>query len=145
MFAIAQGKRPPRPTHPTFTENLWTLMQHCWDHDPHLRPEVSEASQVLLTPLVSRSFQRSYTHQLGCFLMCSEVLAWKRLIGRTLAMDEQISLITAIFSDQNQVEMVQHLSGSDAQAFVDTISEVSLCTLSPPNSWLPLKPLHPLG
>ena len=62
MFAIAQGKRPPRPTYPTFTENLWTLMQRCWDHDPHLRPEVSEASQVLLTPLVSRSFQRSYTH-----------------------------------------------------------------------------------
>ena len=62
MFAIVQGRRPPRPTHPTFTENLWTLMQRCWNHDPNLRPEVSEASRVLLTLLVSRSFQRSYVH-----------------------------------------------------------------------------------
>ena len=57
MFAIAQGRRPPRPTHPIFIENLWTLMQRCWNHDPNLRPEVSEASRVLLTLLVSRSFQ----------------------------------------------------------------------------------------
>ena len=60
MLAIMQNERPPRPTHPMFTANLWMLMQRCWDHDPHLRPEVSEVLQVLLTPLVSRSFQRSY-------------------------------------------------------------------------------------
>ena len=58
--AITQGKRPPRPTHPTFTENLWTLMQRCWHHDPHLRPEVLEVSRVLFIPSVSRSFQRLY-------------------------------------------------------------------------------------
>ena len=60
MLAIIQGKRPQRPTHPTFTENLWMLMQRCWDHDPHLRPEVSEALQVFFTPSVSRSFRRPY-------------------------------------------------------------------------------------
>ena len=47
MMAIMQGRRPPRPAHPTFTENLWSLMQRCWDPDPHLRPEVSEALHVL--------------------------------------------------------------------------------------------------
>ena len=57
MVVMTQGGRPQRPTHPTFTENLWTLMQRCWDHDPHSRPEVSEALQVLLTPSVSCSFQ----------------------------------------------------------------------------------------
>ncbi|KAF9645418.1 kinase-like protein, partial [Thelephora ganbajun] len=61
MLSITQGKRPSRPTHPTFTENLWKLMQCCWDHDPHSRPEVSEALQILLTPSVSCSFRRSYT------------------------------------------------------------------------------------
>ena len=60
MLAIMQNERPPRPTHPTFTEKLWTLMQRCWDHDPHLRPDVSGVLQVLLAPSVSRSFQRSY-------------------------------------------------------------------------------------
>ncbi|KAF9643033.1 kinase-like protein [Thelephora ganbajun] len=50
LFAIMKGERPPRPTHPTFTENLWTLMQRCWSHDPRLRPEASEILDVLLTP-----------------------------------------------------------------------------------------------
>jgi len=49
MLAIIQGQRPPRPTHPAFTENLWTLMQCCWDDQPHLRPEASETLQVLLS------------------------------------------------------------------------------------------------
>jgi hypothetical protein len=56
MLAITQGRRPPRPTHPSFTENLWILMQRCWDQDPHLRPEVSEVLQVLLTPSVAYPF-----------------------------------------------------------------------------------------
>jgi len=47
MLAILQGERPPRPSHPTFMEKLWRLMQRCWDPEPHLRPEVSEALQVL--------------------------------------------------------------------------------------------------
>ena len=59
ISAITQGRRPPQPTHPTFAEHLWTLMQRCWDHDPHLRPEISEVLQVLITPSVSRSFRRS--------------------------------------------------------------------------------------
>jgi serine/threonine protein kinase len=57
MLAITQGRRPPWPTDPACTENLWTLMQRCWDHDPHSRPEVSEVLRVLLTPSVSRSFR----------------------------------------------------------------------------------------
>ena len=48
VLAITEGRRPPRPTHPTFTDNLWVLMQRCWDQDPHLRPGVLEALQVLL-------------------------------------------------------------------------------------------------
>ena len=62
MLAVTQGRRPPRPIYPTFTENLWTLIQRCWDHDPHSRPEVSEALQILLTPSVSRLFLRSHIH-----------------------------------------------------------------------------------
>jgi len=49
-LAIVQGRRPPRPTHPTFTEDLWTLTRRCWDQDPHLRPEASEVLGFLLTP-----------------------------------------------------------------------------------------------
>ena len=42
ILNITQGRRPSRPTHPTFTAELWTLMERCWNQNPHLRPEVSE-------------------------------------------------------------------------------------------------------
>ena len=58
--------------------------------------------------------------------MYREVAAWKRLISHTLTMNERISLITMIFLDDNQVETVGQLYGSDAQTFVDTIDGVSL-------------------
>ena len=59
-FAIMAGRRPPQPVHPALTDDLWTLMQRCWDHDPHLRPEVSEALQALPSPSVPYLFLRSY-------------------------------------------------------------------------------------
>ena len=60
-------------------------------------------------------------------------------------MDKRGSLIATIFSDDNEVEIIKGLSGGDAQAFIDTIDEVRLCTISSPNSWLPLKLPHPVG
>jgi len=60
ILAVMEGHRPPRPTHPTFTGNLWKLMQHCWDQQPDLRPEASEVSQILLTMSVSHPFLQSY-------------------------------------------------------------------------------------
>ncbi|KAF9645422.1 kinase-like protein [Thelephora ganbajun] len=104
LLAIVQGERPPRPTHPTFTENLWILMQRCWYHDPHSRPTALEILQILLTP--------------------TEPPAWKQLIGHTLPTNEHISLITSIFSNRNEVEVLGNLSGDDAQAFIDVIDEV---------------------
>ena len=62
--------------------------------------------------------------------MCSEDPAWKWLIGRNLTMPERMSLITTIFSDHNQVDMVRNLSGSDAQDFINVIGEVCTCALS---------------
>lgn len=47
MRSVLQGERPERPTHPTFTKALWSLMQRCWDHDPKLRPTASEVTETL--------------------------------------------------------------------------------------------------
>ena len=58
--------------------------------------------------------------------MCSEVPAWKRLISYTLTTGERIPLITTIFSDRDEVEMVRNLSGDDAQTFIDMTDEVRL-------------------
>lgn len=49
-MSIAQGNRPPRPVHPSFTVDLWSLMQLCWDQHPHSRPEAAGVLQALLVP-----------------------------------------------------------------------------------------------
>jgi len=46
-------------------------------------------------------------------------------------MYESTSLITTIFLDRNQVEMVEHLSGDDAQTFIDTVDKVRFHALPP--------------
>ncbi|KAF9644321.1 kinase-like protein [Thelephora ganbajun] len=84
-------------------------MERCWNHDPRLRPEVSEALDALLN---------------------SENPAWRRLISTTLDTNGRTPLITTIFSDRDQIEMVEHLSGDDAQRFIDVTHEV-LDTLAP--------------
>ena len=40
MLAIVSGERPPRPTHPTLTDEIWGLTQLCWDQEALLRPQV---------------------------------------------------------------------------------------------------------
>ena len=62
--------------------------------------------------------------------MYSEDPAWKQLISPTFTTDGRVSLITTIFLDHNQVEMVEHLSGDDAQTFIDITDEVSPHTTS---------------
>lgn len=47
MLDIMEGKRPPRPVHPTFTPELWELVQRCWDQESHSRPEISEVLRML--------------------------------------------------------------------------------------------------
>ena len=128
MLAITQGKRPQRPTHPDFTENLWALIQRCWDEDPHSRPKASEVSQALLTLLVL--FVLTINPPLSLTLLVSSTPpGWKRLINPTLPVDERIPLITSIFSDTDGVEVFKYLSGNDAQTFVDVVDEVSIHNL----------------
>jgi len=39
---VLSGNRPERPTHPSFTDDLWDLTKSCWAHDPGQRPGISE-------------------------------------------------------------------------------------------------------
>ena len=50
-------------------------------------------------------------------------------------MHEHISVaMNSVFSGPDETEAVGHLSGDDAQTFIDLVYEVSLCTLSPLDS-----------
>ena len=47
-------------------------------------------------------------------------------------MDERTPLIASIFSNRDEVEVVGHLAGDDAQAFIDVVYEVSTHAPLPP-------------
>ena len=44
LSAIVDGERPPRPTHLSLTDNLWGLVQRCWDQEVHRRPRALRIS-----------------------------------------------------------------------------------------------------
>ena len=69
-FAIMDGRRPPRPTHPIFSEELWSLVKRCWDHDPRWRPEVVEVLDTLLN--LSAFVQPRSIHNLTLLLLLAQ-------------------------------------------------------------------------
>ena len=125
MVIMINNMRPPRPTHPTFTDSLWELMRRCWDDNPQLRPEASEVLQILLTLSVPRLFQASSVCKLDYIFACSDFPAWKRSISDHLSVDERTSLITSVFLDPDQIEVVASLPKNDAQALADVIDKVT--------------------
>lgn len=54
IVSILQRKRPERPTHPMFTEELWSLMQRCWDHGHNSRPTAPAVVGILEGVLIRR-------------------------------------------------------------------------------------------
>ena len=50
MRCIMTGRRPGRPDHPGFTEQLWALTQRCWDGEARGRPEIQEVVKALGEP-----------------------------------------------------------------------------------------------
>ena len=61
-------------------------------------------------------------------------LSWERLIRSPPAEYERVSLITNIFSNRDEIEMVRHLCEDDAQAFINVVYEVRPYTLSFPKN-----------
>ena len=47
--AVLRGDRPSRPAHPSFTDDLWALIQRCWDEDPGLRPDILEVLKAFFS------------------------------------------------------------------------------------------------
>ena len=69
------------------------------------------------------------------FVASSDPPAWKRLIDPGLSANERLDLINSIFSDHDELEVFEYLSGDDAQAFVDVIDEASVRVLPPPSNF----------
>lgn len=85
--------------------------------DPHdtATTSVSESGTPLASPLLPAPLSFLNFNTLAC----------GRLIRRTFALHEFPSLIEAISLSKDEIDVVDCLSGDDAQALIDVIDEVS--------------------
>jgi len=51
---VLSGGRPWRPKHPSLTDEVWNLAQHCWEQDPMGRPTMLEVVSDLVHALIAR-------------------------------------------------------------------------------------------
>jgi hypothetical protein len=108
MVNVIQGERPPRPADPTLTDDVWTLMQQCWDQEPQLRPEVGRVLQALILGLLQS--------------LC-----------RSTNPEPEFQVALRQFYDSTEREnCVSRLHGGELKAFVNLLDDVRLsrCFLS---------------
>ena len=64
MFKVLEGKRPLRPRSFSDTmalDNLWELMQNCWEQKPEVRPTASQIVERLVGPAIGAKTTSSTT------------------------------------------------------------------------------------
>ncbi|KZV78196.1 kinase-like protein [Exidia glandulosa HHB12029] len=58
---IATNGRPRRPQHLSLSDDLWALIEHCWDQTPAARPSMRTVAQDLRNLLYVRSSDNRLT------------------------------------------------------------------------------------
>jgi len=103
MMAIMKGDRPQRPTNTACSDELWAIMQRCWDQEPRRRPEVLEVSQVLHGGTLDR-LRRLHTHG--------------------MASHEFQCALTQFYCSTGYKDHMDGLKDTDGRNFVDFLYEV---------------------
>ncbi|KAJ7678106.1 kinase-like domain-containing protein [Mycena polygramma] len=62
MFRVSEGEHPSRSmsfTGTTVLDSLWTLLLHCWDHKPAMRPKAANVVKRLIDPSIGATSPNS--------------------------------------------------------------------------------------
>ena len=51
-FWVGRGERPRRPSSALISDQIWDMLQACWDKDPTQRPTVEHIMTMCLAPTV---------------------------------------------------------------------------------------------
>ena len=102
-------------------------MRRCWDRNSGSRPEVPEVLQVLTLSVCERFINQSLTTHERVRLITTIFLDNDQVevVGRI----ERIRLMTTLFSDNDQAKVVGCVSCENAQILIDVIDEVCPCTI----------------
>jgi hypothetical protein len=114
MVAIMHNKRPPTPTHESFTDGLRELMQRCWDQKRHNRPQTLEVLLVLNSAMPSPTPL--------CMSLITDI--YRQLGGPSPPADTFRPLLFELLSHPDLELHIRGLQGSDLQEFVDLLDKV---------------------
>jgi len=132
MAGIIEGGRPPRPVHPSFTLELWKLMQRCWDQNPYSRPEISEVLGVLTGLSVLRSLPRNVIHRPDHPPVCRDSSSSSNPSHRLHFLEKSSpqfpDQLASILSEKEYRDYASGLQGEDLVWLVDFLDGVCLGT-----------------
>lgn len=132
MAGLIEGERPPRPAHPSFTPELWELMQRCWDQNPYLRPEISEVLGVLTGLSVRRSLSGNVVYRPDHFIMCRDSPSSSNPLQRLHCLEKSSpqfpDQLTSLLSEKEYKDYTSGLRGEDLVWLVDFLDDVCLDT-----------------
>ena len=75
ILRITRGYRPERPTHTDFTDDLWMLVQRCWEGTPQNRPQMNSVIKQLSVFLPNQRENTLFIkHAENTFVKHTEVL-----------------------------------------------------------------------
>ena len=122
MTAIMRGKRPAKPTH--LTDDLWELVNRCWDQDRHNRPRMSEVL-LALNPLIHEGMRTSVMSELATFSMAAPLLNIQRQLRGLSASDNGYrALLLKLLSHRDLKSHIHALQGNDLEEFVELLDNV---------------------
>ena len=144
ITAIISGGRPPRPMHSGLTDELWVLMNRCWDQDRHNRPRMLEV--LLGLNLITNECP----HPNGLPPVTADVSTQisdirQRLEGLEPSNEEYRPLLYALLSHRDLNPYIGGLQNGDLQRFVELLDEVgkaAICFTSTDITWIGAQP-HP--
>ena len=123
ITAIISGGRPPRPMHSGLTDELWELMNRCWNQDRHNRPRMLEVL-LGLNPLANE-----FPHPSGVPPVTADVPSpisdiRQRLENLEPSDEEYRPLLYALLSHRDLNPYICGLQNGDLQRFVEFLDEV---------------------
>jgi hypothetical protein len=122
MVAIMEGERPPRPTHATFTNGLWELMQQCWNQERHDRPQTLDVLLALDSFMPSPMLPCFASAAAGAPTPVSDIQ--QQLGGLKPSSKEFRLLLLALLNHQDLKPHILDLQGNDLGRFVELLDDV---------------------
>ena len=129
VAAIMDGRRPPRPTNTTLTDDLWELVQRCWSDDPDKRPRMLQVLLALNSTIPSPRLPCMSPATGYVPIPISDIQ--QRLEDLDSSNEEYRPYLYALLHHQDLDQYVSNIQGPNLRRFVELLDKVGRADVKP--------------